>query len=548
MLRFVIRGTVGMAALVTLPLAGAQAPLDDLPGTALGDLTGRAVDGGSDIDGDLVTDWIVGSKRKVQVVSGATGLVIHELTAAGQTFGEAVAMPGDVNGDGTNDFIVGSPQFSGAGQNAGSVGVYSGVDGSPLYTLFGPSPFDFFGRSIVGLGDLDGDGRDDFAVGANRDNTTPATAGQAGTVRVYSGATGIEILALAGAGSGAEFGWHIDSAGDVDGDGLDDLVVSAPGQGYSAVHSSADGAELHRFNATGIPFGSVWKVAGVGDVDLDGASDVLIGSPLNRVSLYSGSTGLLIREHSGDTAQDAFGASVSGAGDLNGDGTPDYLAGAPQPDNNGTGYVRAFCGRTGRELFTVQGKVLGDEFGRDLAAAGLAKGDGAQCFVVGAPLANPGAAIDGGEGSLWSACPLAPHIYCTARTNSQGCTPRIAGLGGFPSASQPVDFEVRATQVLDGKPGIFFYGSSITMPGASPNFFGSWICVKTPISRTPPRNATATGAPPCTGVYAIGLDELMLLDPTLAPGQVVLGQWWTREPGLAEGFATTDAIEFTICP
>lgn len=548
MLRFVMRGAVAAATLAHLPILGAQAPLDDLPGTAVGDLTGRAVDGGSDIDGDLIPDWVVGSKRKVQVVSGATGLVIHELTASGQTFGEAVALPGDVNGDGTNDILVGSPEFSGAGQNAGSVGVYSGVDGGLLYSIPGPSPFDFFGRSLVGLGDLDGDDRADFAVGANRDNTIPGAPGQHGSVRIYSGATGQELLAIPGSVGGAEFGWHIDAVEDIDGDGLLDLVIAAPGDSYAVVHSSADGTEYFRVDVPGTPFGAIWQVAGVGDVNLDGRGDFMVGSAFNSASLHSGATGGLIRSHSGNIPQDGFGLSVSGAGDLNGDAIPDYLVGAPQPDNIGSGYVRAFCGRTGRELFTIEGKALGDGFGHDIAAAGTAKGDGAPCFVVGAPSANPGVVIDGGEGSLWSACPLTPHVYCTARTNSQGCTPKIAAVGGFPSAAQPANFEVRATQVLDGKPGIFFYGSSITMPGATPNFFGSWICVKTPITRTPPRNATATGAPPCTGVYTIALDELMLLDPALAPGQVVFGQWWTREPGLAEGFATTNAIEFTICP
>ena len=87
--------------------------------------------------------------------------------SAGDEFGLSVSGAGDVNGDGTPDLIVGAPGDDNNGSDSGSARVLSGIDGSTLFTFDGDSAGDFFGVSVNGLGDLNGDGLDDFVVGSN---------------------------------------------------------------------------------------------------------------------------------------------------------------------------------------------------------------------------------------------------------------------------------------------------------------------------------------------------------------------------------------------
>jgi outer membrane protein assembly factor BamB len=137
-------------------------------------------------------------------------------------------------------------------------------------------------------------------------------------------------------------------------------------------------------------------------------------------------------------------------------------------------------------------------------------------------------------------------IYCTAKTNSQGCKPETS-FAGIPSASDPY-FTIYATNELNNKNGLFFYGTN----GAQAlSFQGGTLCVKSPIKRTSVQSSG--GNPPpndCSGAYAIDFNAVIQsgVDPALVAGALVDGQWWARDP--VDPFTTSlsNAVEFTIQP
>ncbi len=140
-------------------------------------------------------------------------------------FGFSVSGAGDVNGDGRADLIVGAHLDDNNGRDSGSARVLSGIDGSTLYTFYGDSAWDWFGHSVSGAGDVNGDGRADLIVGAYRDDNNGLNSGSA---RVLSGIDGSTLHTFNGDSSGDGFGYSVSGAGDVNGDGFADLIVGAP--------------------------------------------------------------------------------------------------------------------------------------------------------------------------------------------------------------------------------------------------------------------------------------------------------------------------------
>ncbi len=145
-------------------------------------------------------------------------------------------------------------------------------------------------------------------------------------------------------------------------------------------------------------------------------------------------------------------------------------------------------------------------------------------------------------------CTFADFTYCTAKTNSLGCTPNIASSGA-PSASAGSGFVVGATQVLNNKSGLFFY--SLAGRNAAP-FQGGTLCVKLPVARTALQDSG--GNPPpndCSGSYTIDFNAYIAsgADPALVVGAIVDGQFWARDPGFSppDNTSLSNAIEFVIC-
>ena len=201
--------------------------------SGIGDVNG---DGSADLivgaSGDDNNGINSGSAR---VLSGSDGSVLYTFDGddAGDQFGYSVSGAGDVNGDGTPDLIVGAPGFF-FSDTSGSARVLSGSDGSVLYTFNGDDAGDQFGQSVSGAGDVNGDGFADLIVGAPHDGNNGYHSGSA---RVLSGSDGSVLYTFNGY-RGRLFGGSVSDAGDVNGDGLDDFIVGASLGGYARVFVS----------------------------------------------------------------------------------------------------------------------------------------------------------------------------------------------------------------------------------------------------------------------------------------------------------------------
>ncbi|MGE5692814.1 MAG: integrin alpha, partial [Candidatus Zixiibacteriota bacterium] len=190
------------------------------------------------------------------VYSGLDGSVIYQVDgdSAGDNFGYSVSGAGDINGDGVPDFIVGAVRASPGGIFwAGSAYVFSGMNGSLLYRKEGSASRDYFGGSVAGVGDVNNDGFADFIIGAT--NTNPGGLINAGSAFVYSGADGSLLYQKDGGSVSEFFGISVAGAGDVDGDGRADFIIGAPyadpdtidhsvNSGAAYVYSGSDGNTL----------------------------------------------------------------------------------------------------------------------------------------------------------------------------------------------------------------------------------------------------------------------------------------------------------------
>jgi hypothetical protein len=188
-------------------------------------------------------------------------------------YGYSVAGVGDVDADGFDDFIVGTVWGT-------KVFVYSGRDGHAIH-IFKEKKEDWFGSSVDGAGDVNKDGHADLIVGTPYGNDNPPFENNLGGVWVYSGATGSELFSFAGDSGDDQLGYSVSGAGDVNGDGCDDIIVGAiyDGKGGRAwVVSGKDGSVLYKTKATAAGDRMAASVSGAGDVDGDGFADVLVGS------------------------------------------------------------------------------------------------------------------------------------------------------------------------------------------------------------------------------------------------------------------------------
>ena len=335
----------------------------------------------------------------VRVFSGVDGSVLYNVDgdSAGNRFGGVVSDAGDVNGDGVADLIVGAGLDSTNGTFRGSARVLSGVDGSVLHDFEGDTVGDLFGTSVSGAGDVNGDGFADLIVGALFDDNNGFNSGSA---RVFSGVDGSVLYTFDGDSAEDNFGGSVSGAGDVNGDGFADLIVGAsslavsPGDfDFARVFSGVDGSVLYTFAGASLDNGFGGSVSGAGDVNGDGFADLVVGASLDdnngtdsgSVRVFSGVDGSVLYDFAGDSAEDRFGSSVSGAGDVNDDGFADLIVGAIDDDNNGTdsGSVRVFSGVDGSVLYNFDGDSAEDNFSR-VSGAGDVNGDGVDDFIVGA--------------------------------------------------------------------------------------------------------------------------------------------------------------------
>ena len=352
------------------------------------------------------------------LLSTTTAGAVHLRLPGGlalQHLGASVSELGDQNGDGRDELLVGVPAWSGSGAASGRALLWFGraaLTLSPDHIWTG-APGELFGSCVARVGDLDGDGRDDFAVGApGADN-----AGQgAGRVYVFYGGSplpDVPDVILDGA-PGDSLGFAISAAGDFDHDGRDDLIVGAPTHSQSGLDRGA--AYIYYGGGTlgpapdlvllgevaGDHFG--WSVTDCGRFTGENADCVAVGAPLNgshnglesgAAYVFEGAVSSLQEPDatadvvllSSGTAGGHFGHSVRGVGQWSTDSYPDLAVGAPWHSAR-TGIVEIFLGGPGadgvRDRY-VTGDYGGNLFGWALGDPGDVVGSGDDDVIIGAP-------------------------------------------------------------------------------------------------------------------------------------------------------------------
>lgn len=284
--------------------------------------------------------------------------------AVGDYYGYSTEFAGDVNNDGYADIIVGSSRNDTAGSDAGAAYIYYGgasMDSTADVTLRGAAAGDAFGITVTSAGDVNHDGYDDVIVGANGNDTGGSSAGAA---YIYYGGASMDSTAdvtLTGQAAGDNFGYGLNMAGDINGDGYDDVIVGAYGNDVGG--SNAGRAYLF-----------------YGGASMDTTPDATF---------------------TGEAAGDQFGVSVSPGGKLNNDAYPDLVIGSNGNDRGGNGAGAAFIFfGNGDSIDTtadvvLTGEAAGDGFAGNAVATGDVNNDGYSDVVVGSTGNDSGGSTSG---------------------------------------------------------------------------------------------------------------------------------------------------------
>lgn len=417
---------------------------------------GWSVASAGDLNGDGYSDVAVGAWSASSGQAGEGLVYVYYGSSSGipaapnvtlqedqvsANFGWSVDGAGDVNGDGYSDLLVGATTWENniATDKEGATFVYhgsaAGLSTVPAVILQSNATNQYMGYSVAGLGDINGDGYSDVGTGGHL-----AARGQSneGVVWIFLGsAAGVNPVPrhiLEQNQGAAQFGGSVSGAGDVNGDGYNDVIIGAHKYDLApcttppfntcddgaifvyhgsanALGAGANPAYTTRFNTAGYSVQTGWAVSTAGDVNGDGYSDVIVGDWRDDVGgplvegialIYHGSAAGVVTVPAtilqNNQADSRFGRSVSTAGDVNGDGYADVIVGSPIFTNGQSQEGAAFlylgspAGIASSAFIRIESDMINNQLGESVSTAGDVNGDGYSDLIIGMPNSGGGLA------------------------------------------------------------------------------------------------------------------------------------------------------------
>jgi len=479
------------------------------------DKTGWSVASAGDLNNDGYDDFLIGARESaaggdqrgtVYVVFGRSGATPFDATTAlsslsgsqgfaingvsnYQNLGTALSGVGDINNDGFDDFILGTTGrdpaafviFGSASLTSVDLTALNGANG---FAITGTPQYSYAGSAVSGAGDFNGDGFADLIIGARNDGFDGYSPPAGGAYVIFGKAGGFSanldlsdssiLHFTADTGGGDSLGYSVSDAGDVNGDGYDDLIVGASqtqgntGGAYLVFGRAGALTGLQTINTLSdtvflTPLGTSREmgraVSSAGDIKGDGFDDVMIASNygtgaasnsgltyivFGKASGWSSSLDLVTMSASegfrilGAASEDKTGVAVSNIGDVNGDSIDDLIVGGNQVGNVGQGAGAAYVifGRTGgftdinvstldgSNGFRIDGAAAWSTAGRSVSGGGDINGDGVNDIIVGAPV------FFGNSSPLGAAYVIYGRFETVTFVGGNGDESQIGGAGG----------------------------------------------------------------------------------------------------------------------